>query len=478
MKPKLNAAFRKWFGKSKVVDANGQPLVVYRGDRPNKKQFTGREDKSCYIQGNVFFTDSLPIAKFYTQHRTNYYVKPERLDESGGLYRVYLSLQRPLRVDAKGDTWFGIKYKGREMSIDYLAVEARKQGYDGLIVSDVVDQAGWGTQYVAFHPSQVKSVDNDGTWDTDDQNIASNPAPQNRPVAKNALMAKPDKYHGMTMSGVVTHPGFHTGSSMTVCQPYAQAKVSELLPNSWGRELQRHVMRDYPVILELDMQGMPFTIDFDAANWFNDAVQKAISESEDFDSLVSYLDFKDTEEELPDTMLEALFYLSGANPDRAVYSLRNWLQDQPDPEEAFARIKRDGLPDELLAKVSGQFRYVDDVPSGRIVTVHYIRPVFDNLFPHYEDPDWHHDKIIERIEALGYDTVTKENIYNGSEVLSVVQTVDVGPKLFPVENQRIEFHGTSWLNLLSAAPELADVLPLPPKPFWRYDPSKDDKDAD
>jgi hypothetical protein len=294
--------------------------------------------------------------------------------------------------------------------------------------------------------------------------------PKNRPVAKNAFLAKPTKHYGPAMSGVATHPGFHTGSNMSICQPYAQAKVGDFTPDSWGKELQRHVMRDYPVIIELDMQGVPFTLDYDAARWFNDAVQQAISESDDFDSLDNHLEMSSSEEELPSSMLEALFYLSGAKPDRAVYSLRNWLQDQPDPEEAFAKIKKDGLPDELLAQVSGQFRYTQDVPTGRIVAVHYILPVFNYLFPHYEDPDWHHDKIIERIEAAGYDTVSLANVYDDSEVLTVAKSFDVSPKLFPVENQRIEFHGTSWKNLLSAAPELVDVLPLPPKPFWRYDP--------
>jgi hypothetical protein len=276
------------------------------------------------------------------------------------------------------------------------------------------------------------------------------------------------------MSGVVTHPGFHTGVSMSVCQPYAQAKVDVFAPDSWGKELKRHVMRDYPVILELDMQGLPFEPDYDAARWFNDAIQQAISESDDFDALDSHLDFAATEEEQPGSMLEALFYLSGANPDRAVYSLRDWLQQHPDPDAAFAKIKKDGLPDELLAQVSGQFRYTEDVPTGRIVAVHYVQPVFNYLFPHYEDADYHHDKIIERIEAAGYGTVSLADVYDSHEVLTVVRTVDVSPKLFPVENQRIEFHGTSWRNLMAAAPELVDVLPLPPKPFWKYNPNEED----
>ncbi len=36
---KLNAAFWKWFGKSKVVDANGEPLVVYHGTTHDFNEF-------------------------------------------------------------------------------------------------------------------------------------------------------------------------------------------------------------------------------------------------------------------------------------------------------------------------------------------------------------------------------------------------------------------------------------------------------
>lgn len=298
----------------------------------------------------------------------------------------------------------------------------------------------------------------------------------NRTSATNPFLAQPTAHRGLVMAGVLTHPGFHTGSSLSICQPYAQAKVLDYLPDTWGKELQRHVMRDYPVIVELDMHGLPFEIDYDAANWFNDAVQAAISESEDYDDLYSYLDFAATEEEMPETMIEALFYLSGAKPDRAVYNLRDWLQNQKDPYEAFARVKKDGIPDDLLAQVSGQFRYTQDVPTGRIVAVNYIRPVFDYLFPHYDDPEWHFDKVIERIESLGYDTVTLENVYDGSEVLTVAHRIGM-TKLWREADQRIEFHGTSLSNLLAAAPELEGLLPTPPPPF-RLPPYDEIAEAD
>lgn len=40
----------------------------------------------------------------------------------------------------------------------------KKLGYDGV---------WYGSEIVAFHPTQIKSIDNDGTWDSNDENIYS-----------------------------------------------------------------------------------------------------------------------------------------------------------------------------------------------------------------------------------------------------------------------------------------------------------------
>ena len=157
-------AFKAWFRQSKVVDAQGAPLTVYRGDRPGKTLFTGREDPSNYIQGNIFFSDVPYIGKFYTRFRTNSYLRAEDLNESHGLYRSHLSLQHPLIVDAKEEGWDAIPFRGGRIQIDDLALKAQGEGYDGLIVRNVYDQAGLGTQFAAFKPEQIKSVNNRGTY--------------------------------------------------------------------------------------------------------------------------------------------------------------------------------------------------------------------------------------------------------------------------------------------------------------------------
>jgi hypothetical protein len=158
-------AFWQWFGKSKIVDQHGRPLVVHRGDKLGKSEFTGRENPKNYIQGNIFFSSERDIAKGYTSHRTNSYLASSDMNQSHGLYSAYLKIEKPVVVDAKGEDWSSIPLSGRlkkaigggVMQIDDLALHVQQNGKnDGLIVKNVWDQFGDGHQYVVFSSQQIR----------------------------------------------------------------------------------------------------------------------------------------------------------------------------------------------------------------------------------------------------------------------------------------------------------------------------------
>lgn len=171
--------FKRWFGDSKVVDKDGRPLVVYRGDRPGKSSFVEPADSGNTIRGNIFFSDRAGIAKWYIRNpevrdERKLQTAAEEFGEGDGLYRVYLSLQNPMVIDALGESWFDVPMPdGGIASIDVVAEAARKAGYDGLIVRNVLDQYGEGTQFVAFSPEQIKSAtSNRGTFDPANPDIS------------------------------------------------------------------------------------------------------------------------------------------------------------------------------------------------------------------------------------------------------------------------------------------------------------------
>lgn len=151
----LNDNFKKWFGNSKVVDKSGKPLPTYHGSKSDFEEF----------MGDAYFTDDYMNADGY----------------AGGeyVYEVYLSLKKPLFVDCQDRKWddietpYGTTTQGVVGNVD-------RNKYDGVIFINIkdswiddVDYQDASTVYVAFKPTQIKSTDNDGTWDVEDKNIYS-----------------------------------------------------------------------------------------------------------------------------------------------------------------------------------------------------------------------------------------------------------------------------------------------------------------
>jgi hypothetical protein len=194
--------FRRWFGESKVVGPDGAPLVVYRGDFPNRTSFA--DTGGNRIGGNVFFSSDPKIGRDYVRNDlrsrgSHYMIDPATLGEADGLYRAYLALENPLVVDAGGNGWNDVPAPqqikdewgdpDKTIQIDELAQWAREQGHDGLIVRDVMDQHGDGDQYVAFEPTQIKSaVNNNGQYDAANPDIRYS---LNAPVRQRASRPRP-----------------------------------------------------------------------------------------------------------------------------------------------------------------------------------------------------------------------------------------------------------------------------------------------
>lgn len=79
--------FWRWFGDSKVVDADGKPLVVYHGTRAQFQEFDyGRIGQQGRAEGaGFYFTTNREVASGY-----------------GEPMEVYLAVQKPMAYDAKG----------------------------------------------------------------------------------------------------------------------------------------------------------------------------------------------------------------------------------------------------------------------------------------------------------------------------------------------------------------------------------------
>lgn len=192
--------FYKWFGDSKVVDEQGRPLVVYHGSDVSgievfDNQANQTKQRQIGADRGYFFTDSKKVAERFrteTQRKaeTQYYmentvrepVDETRYDAQGrpvgtvhyvkttpapyknfGLYGVYLKVENINE--------FNGEEIGTGVERDFALASAKANGKDGVIIYNADTGAGIANEYIAFEPTQIKSVDNRGTFAEDDHNV-------------------------------------------------------------------------------------------------------------------------------------------------------------------------------------------------------------------------------------------------------------------------------------------------------------------
>lgn len=160
--------FQAWFGDSKVVDAEGRPLVVYHGTASSFDTFVSgaesriRESELSGDNDAGFYFTSDPVA-------ASTFAEWQAVDGVTGAAVVpaYLAINNPLVVDGEGR----IKSADR---FNLWARNARDGGHDGLVINNIRDgnNAEAGNVYVAFRPEQIKSATgNRGTFDPADPRI-------------------------------------------------------------------------------------------------------------------------------------------------------------------------------------------------------------------------------------------------------------------------------------------------------------------
>lgn len=169
-KNNLNNKFKKWFSGSIMVK-NGKPIVFYHGSYDS--DLDTFKEKSFRYNG-VYLTRK---KKYAMTFGTN-------------VLSLYVSVKNPYIIDME-NTNFGARGAFivddklfptyRDMTIEEINF-LKKKGYDSVIVNvpKNIIKAEYGEEdiyngfeLVVFNPNNVKSINNDGTWDENDNNIFS-----------------------------------------------------------------------------------------------------------------------------------------------------------------------------------------------------------------------------------------------------------------------------------------------------------------
>ncbi len=160
--------FWKWFGDSRVVDAEGRPLVVYHGTASSFDTFDTGAIGSNYGADSkgFFFTNSPEQAAVHAEDAGFTY----NGNAEANTVPVYLALKNPSVVKTKGrpNDWY-------DANTDYALGSVEQNDSDGIIISGKDSE----TVYVAFAPEQIKSaIGNRGTFNGSDPNILHSTAPK------------------------------------------------------------------------------------------------------------------------------------------------------------------------------------------------------------------------------------------------------------------------------------------------------------
>jgi hypothetical protein len=165
---------------SKVVDENGEPKLMFRTDDKGKN-IMGRGDG-----GPFFATDNILVAASYA------------FEDSSSLYKGFINLKNPYIINEESHGFY-LMYNGKQTSIPEITETLIKEGYDGVLykrvwdVGDYIDYDPetdyWASNVAVFNPNQMKSIDNQGTFSTKDNNIYNQEAATQKATGRNKELA-------------------------------------------------------------------------------------------------------------------------------------------------------------------------------------------------------------------------------------------------------------------------------------------------
>ena len=178
-------AFKNWFGDwlndpanaSKVVDENGEPLVVYHGTLKGGFKIFKNSKKGVWFANEDVAGDY----GWATDEETGepIRIKQSDIEETQGVYPVFLNIRNPLIVDFQGK---GALDNEKAPSEIFEENVSDSNNYDGMIVNNVKDYGmpmGATTEfykaphstYAIKNSNQIKSINNRGSFDSRNPDI-------------------------------------------------------------------------------------------------------------------------------------------------------------------------------------------------------------------------------------------------------------------------------------------------------------------
>jgi len=203
--------FKRWFGDSKVVDADGKPLVVYHGTTADINAFDAEKIGESFglDSDGFFFTNSAIKAARYADTESVYAQAGMMITrdpkDGANIIPAYLSIHNPLTIEHFTDAYYtnpqyAIGDEGISVTDyfddnrDSIIRMAKKNNNDGVLF-----KFGDDLLAVAFEPTQIKSaIGNNGQFDPENADIRYSPKREQWHYSQlsSAVEQAPDKVFG------------------------------------------------------------------------------------------------------------------------------------------------------------------------------------------------------------------------------------------------------------------------------------------
>lgn len=177
--------FRNWFKNSEVVDKQGNPLVVYHGSKSDDfEEFSKSNDIGFHFAKDIRIAKKM-CGSYEDYWENTTFIKPKpfylSIQKLGYLPDLEFWTKRDLLKYVEEDK-IDFEYDSNESYIDNLKrfsfsitdnLEGNYKDIDGFVYYNDYEKVIGGnhTCFIVLNPNQIKSVDNRGNWNSNDNNF-------------------------------------------------------------------------------------------------------------------------------------------------------------------------------------------------------------------------------------------------------------------------------------------------------------------
>ena len=263
--------FKNWFRKSILVNPDGTPQVLYHGTRDNFDYFDldhpNRYD-SGFAGTGVYITPDKGLAKIYTMNK-----KP-RFKGDAKIMELYARLENPKTENSS------IKRKikaGGRVAADGFRDKLIAEGHDGVILKNA---SGEIVEIVIFDPNAVKSVDNNGNWSNEINNIYQQQAIETLEQKAKQKQGKPVSEEVFQLARIVENFDFAKSKPFATNRDFkleiqsriqAAAKRAGVNLADFSPETEKYLVKTL-----LEDARFALTENGNAVGWYDEKVTKAV----------------------------------------------------------------------------------------------------------------------------------------------------------------------------------------------------------